>query len=447
MKYWTLLLLTFPFLSLSGQTSDQIFQTLEGYWQGVFIKGNAAQSISVQFFDVEGKYYARQMMQEWYPQFGDFEVPVTIDSLGKINMPTGYGPVEMVLDSNNLEIIGHVPGTDPTFNIHIKKTPPPPATTYEVTEISVANGEVSLYGHLHSPKYGEKKTAIILVGGRGCYAGDTRYDLYAKVLREYGISVLVFNKRGTGKSTGDCDAATLADLASDVIACQQFLRQHPNRYETIGVLGSSAGGWVITKALEKTDFDFMISVVGPSTSVRDQQIQSGEYGGRFYELSDATMQQIQTYTHLMFDAPANEEGFAQFQALLKQAEQEGWRELLENTDIPQTAAGIDSLWVRRHRFDPGPSLAAYQHPMLVIYGEIDWIVPYRENIARLEELFAGDRRKLLRTVITHNAEHGTEVEEGYIQLSNRKSYWHFYRISAQVNIEIVHFLRENKWIP
>ncbi|MEL6132245.1 MAG: alpha/beta hydrolase, partial [Bacteroidota bacterium] len=371
---------------------------------------------------------------------------VNIDSMGAIRMPTALGVAKMVLDPNNLEVIGHIEGSDPALNIHLKKTAPPPAPTHEVQEVQIKSGDVSLYGHLHAPKYGDKKTAIIIVGGRGCYAGNTQYDLNAKLLRAYGISVLICHKRGTGRSTGDCGTATVEDLASDVIACQQFLQNHPNAYESIGVMGSSAGGWVITKALDRTDFDFMISIVGPSTSVRDQQKQSAQYGGKFYGLTDTAIQQVLAYTDLMFDAPATEASFLQFQAMLKQAEASGWLELLDDTDVPSTAAGIDSLWVRRHAFDPGKNLAAYSHPMLVIYGEIDWIVPYRENIQRLEELFAGERRQLLRTVIAYHAEHGTEVEGDYIKLDGGKSYWHFYRISPQVTVEIVNFLRKNKWI-
>ena len=45
--------------------------------------------------------------------------------------------------------------------------------------------------------------------------------------------MLVFNKRGTGKSTGDCSLATIDDLANDVIACKNYLAQHANNYENI----------------------------------------------------------------------------------------------------------------------------------------------------------------------------------------------------------------------
>ena len=353
----------------------------------------------------------------------------------------------MVADYNYLEIIGHVEDRDPTLNIHLIKVPHPPAPSYKTEEISIKNGEVSLYGHLHSSKNGPHQTAIILVGGRGCYAGDTEYDLYAKVLRENGISVLVFNKRGTGQSTGDCHAATMEDLASDVRACHRFLKEHPHDYQNIGVLGSSAGGWVIAKAEEARIFDFMIGVVGPSTSVKDQQLQSMAYGLDFYELSEVARKEIMEYTDLMFEAKADQKSFNRFEELLEGAKQNGWFELLDDTDIPPSPAGIDSLWVRRHSYDPGPSLAAFDKPMLAIYGQKDWIVPYEENIARLEdELFSGERSKLLKTVVAYASEHGTEAEAKYVSLGENKSYWHFYRISPQVLIEIVDFLEKNGFL-
>ncbi|NND63486.1 MAG: prolyl oligopeptidase family serine peptidase [Flavobacteriaceae bacterium] len=432
--------------NLLGQEKQTTFEKIEGHWEGAFIKANAYQRFDVQFYKKDTAYFSLQIIEDWHPQFGEFELPVTIDSDGKITTNTGYGKAVLNLDEKNLEILGFIEGSVPSISINLKKVPEPPAPDYNTEEITIPNGDISLHGHLHSPISKNTNTAIILVGGRGCYAGSTKYDLYAKVLRKYGVSVLVFNKRGTGKSTGDCALATIDDLASDVIACKKFLENHPKNFDKIGVLGSSAGGWVMVKAEEDTDFDFMISVVGPATSVRDQQMQSLNYGIDFYKLSETARTQLTDYTNLLFDAKPNKTNFNRIQELLKSAETEDWRKLLDDTDVPSSIETMDELWVRRHNYNPGPQLSEFDKPFLGIYGEIDWIVPYKENIDRLKKLFTGDRNKLLKTVVAYQAEHGTEVKGKFTSLSEDKSYWRFFRISPQVLIEIVDFLKTHNLI-
>jgi len=63
----------------------------------------------------------------------------------------------------------------------------------------------------------------------------------------------------------------------------------------------------------------------------------------------------------------------------------------------------------------------------------------------LDQYFA-DRKQLLKTKVAHNADHGMELQAKQIDLGSNQSYWHFYRVSPEVRIEIVDFLRKNKLI-
>ena len=433
--------------AIAQKTPERIFSQLEGHWEGAFIKKNAYQKLEVQFFKKDTAYFSLQIMEEWHPQFGEFELPVTINANGIIETNTGHGQAKLRLDEDNLEITGLIDGSDPLMNVHLKKVPSPPAVDYTAEEIRFKNGDIELYGHLHRHKLRDSKTAIIVVGGRGCYAGSTKYDLTAKLLRKYGITTLVFNKRGTGKSGGNCDIATISDLASDVNAAKAYLESLDYEFENIGIIGSSAGGWVMVKAEETADYDFLISIVGPSTSVRDQQMQSAEYGAKTMGYSEEILKAIKDYTNLVFDAPATKQSFKEFSKQLEEAEKNGWKgEMLDGTDIPADASAIANLWVRRHGYDPGGELSDFNKPFLAIYGENDWIVPYRENVARLKELFQGKRSDLLRTVVAHQAGHGTEVEGKEIKLESGESYFRYFRISPHIMIEIIDFLKDNGFI-
>lgn len=429
-----------------AQESQKTTSTiLQGHWEGAFIKNNAYQKINIQFFKSGNQLYSLQRMTEWFPQFGEFQIPIEIDSLQNIAFNTGYGKALMKLDTKNLELIGYIDKSVPTVNIHFKKVADPPSPLFQAKAVSFKNGDIELKGHLHEPKFSPSKTALILIGGRGCYAGETKYNLFAQSLRPYGVSVLVFNKRGTGGSSGDCSQATIADFASDVKAAKDFLKSKSN-YDHIGVLGSSAGSWIASKTSQITNLDFIISIVGPSTSVKEQQLQSTKYGSKFYKFSDEATANAIKYTNMLFDSKVSDNDFKEFQRMLALAKEQGWNALLDPTDIPKNKEEINSLWVRRHNYDPSTALNSFQKPYLAIFGETDWIVPFKENIQLLDQFFSGDRSRLLTKVVARNAEHGTETPAEYISLPSGESYWHFYRISPQVLIEIVDFLRINKFI-
>ena len=426
--------------SAQDQAQLDLTNTLLGYWEGAFIKGNSYQKLEMEVFLVDNKPMVRQIMEEWFPNYGDLELPVTVDSSGIIRMPSGYGPVTLQLDPDALELIGQVADSAPAVYVHLKKKPVPPATPYSIEAVTIPNGKVQLAGHLHLPEFPQTETAIIIVGGRGCYAAATEYDLYARFFRSYGVTTLVYQKRGNGASTGDCAKATIDDLASDLRAAYQFLKQHPRHFKKIGVLGSSAGGWVALKAQEAGSFDFTISVVGPATSVFDQQMQSARVGAKVFDLSKEALGELEAYTKLVFEAPASRKTLKSMEQLLAKAEEHDWLPLLEDTDMAQKVKDIDRLWVRRHQFDPETVLQLYDKPFLGLYGENDWIVPARENIAHLEKAFDGERRFLLHTFTFPEADHGMETKAEYRVLESEASYWHFYRASPQLFIRIVEFM-------
>ncbi|MDC7997923.1 alpha/beta hydrolase [Gilvibacter sediminis] len=433
-------------LNASAQNQEQQIQkALVGNWEGAFIKNNSYQKIEISFYMQDETLMSLQVMEEWHPAYGEMVLDIQIDSLGTVGFNTGYGRAALKLDPGALELNGSIANTTPSIYLHLKKLPKKPKPNFTTEEITVAGAAGDLYGHLHLPENNPKKTAIIIVGGRGCYAGTTKYDLWAKVLRRYGVAVLSFNKRGTGRSAGNCATATIDDLAQDVATLNSWLRNRPERFKHIGVIGSSAGAWVAAKAQEKKSFDFMITLAGPSTSVYEQQTQSLTYGAPIYELSEEALSEVKAYTDMVFNAPANAASFEQFQKFLIQADQNGWKSLLEDTDIPQSAADIEQLWVRRHNYNPKDVLKKYNNPLLAIYGEKDWIVPYQENINALEEYFK-DRPDRLTKVLAHQAGHGIETQSISVNLSDNHTYWRFFRTSPTVMISVIDFLGKHGFI-
>ena len=428
-------------------TSSSFTQTppsqLVGHWRGSFIKVNSSQDFQVRFYEKDGQLQSLQIMEEWHPQFGEFVLPVTIDSTNLITFRTGIGAARMRLDTAALELNGTLTDQTPTTYVHLKKIPDPPTPTYTVEAVRMRSGNDTLGGYVHRPKYAPSRTAIIIVGGRGCWTGSPKFDLYAKLLRDYNVTVLAYDKRGTGQSSGDCATATLDDLAEDVVTIRDYLRRVYPDLQHIGALGSSAGGWVVARAAELTELDFLITVVGPATSVRDQQLQSMDYGLREYKLPANSRDDLRAYTELMLDAPVTPDNFARMQALLKNAKVAGWDQLLDDTDVPADVDAMDQLWVRRHAYDPARSWRQFDGPVLAVFGERDWIVPLRENTERLRSFFPNGRTDQLHIVIAPEGGHSTEAPDQWVKLTDDHRYYRFFRVSPVLSIEVIQFLR--KW--
>ncbi len=424
---------------------DSIESVLEGYWEGAIIRGNSSQKLTLEFLRDEKGLYVVKNNEEINPIWGRSEYNLDLDSTGLLRLFTMHGEAQLRLDINNLELLGSISKRNPSFYLHLKKRPSPPKT-FRIEEINVLSGDVKIAGHLHLPNNKKVKSALIYVRGRGCVNVPSINNLTAKYLREYGIAVLIYHKRGLQDSEGNCENATLEELASDLLALKKFLDHHEASFSHIGVIGSSAGAWVMAKAQETAAFDFMISMVGPSTSVYEQQIQSLKYAVKEYNLSEDSKAKLYTYTDLLFSAKANEENYNRLMSLLEDGKRQNWMEILDETDIPSSIAGIDSVWVRKHDYDPKDVLRNFNKPFLGIFGDKDWVVPYKENIARLEELFTGDRRNLLNTAVAYNTGHGLFTSPGNVNISGDVSYWHFVRASPIIKLEIIAFLRKYGFI-
>ena len=103
---------------------------------------------------------------------------------------------------------------------------------YTETEVAYANPRagVTLAGTLTTPKGKGPFPAVLLILGSGRLERDevvANHKIFL-VLSDYltrrGLAVLRVDKRGLGKSSGDYTLATSEDLADDVLAGVEFLR-------------------------------------------------------------------------------------------------------------------------------------------------------------------------------------------------------------------------------
>lgn len=132
---------------------------------------------------------------------------------------------------------------------------------YREEQVVFTNGDVHLAGSLLVPAGDGPFPAVALIHGS---QGDDRhvYRHYADHFARSGIAALIYDKRGTGGSTGNWRTADAEPLTADALAGIDFLKQHPAIDPgAIGVWGISQGGWLVAlTAKQDPDIAFVIGV-------------------------------------------------------------------------------------------------------------------------------------------------------------------------------------------
>lgn len=246
-----------------------------------------------------------------------------------------------------------------------------------------ASGEVSIAGSLLLPAGPGPHPAIVMIHGSG---GVTRDALrpFADHFARNGVAVLITDKRGTGLSTGRWARATFDDLAEDALAGVRYLRARPEiQASAVGVHGMSLGGWVAPLAAVKSrDVAFVVVESAPVMTPLEHERLRVETTMRADGHKGETIAQAVAFMDQKFEVARTGQGWGRLETAMTAGEKAGW---LSYVNAP---ASLDSLrwnWEHVFSYDPLPVLAQLSVPMLVLYGELDTVVPPKVHKARMEQ--------------------------------------------------------------
>lgn len=126
-------------------------------------------------------------------------------------------------------------------------------------DVSFASDGLILAGRLITPAHdtGQVKPLVIFVHGseRTGTVGRSRYPW---ILAAQGVSVFVYDKRGTGKSEGQY-TQDFEVLARDAVAAFKTAKARAGKnHDRIGFFGGSQGGWVAPLAATQSSADFLV---------------------------------------------------------------------------------------------------------------------------------------------------------------------------------------------
>ena len=325
------------------------------------------------------------------------------------------GTYEGDLNAKTKEIVGYWKQGGQLFPLNLKKTdkvpegkklnrPQVPKKPYPYDEQDVTfenkTAGVTLAGTLTKPKTGGPSPAILLIAGSGPNKRDEEifehpvFKVLADFLTRKGFTVLRYDKRGVGKSTGNYAKATTRDFADDALAGIAYLKTLKDvQPENVGAIGHSEGGLIVPIVATETDVKFIVMMAGP-----------GIDGGRIMELQSALINKaegmpekdIKAFSHRqkeIFAAIRESKTDAELTAKLDKVAVEARAamtpEELKKPEVQQAFVQArqvyTSIWTRYFvTYDPVPTLKKVKCPVLALNGEKDLQVPVDANLPVIE---------------------------------------------------------------
>jgi len=254
---------------------------------------------------------------------------------------------------------------------------------YRELPVRYASGAASIAGSLLLPSTPGRHVAIVMIHGSGAVTRDALRP-FADHFARNGVAVLITDKRGTGQSTGHWGRATFDDLAEDALAGVQYLRSRPEvQPNAIGVHGMSLGGWVAPLAAVKSrDVAFVVVESAPVMTPLEHERLRVQSTMRADGHRGDTIAQALAFMDRKFEVARTGEGWDRLETAMRSGARDGW---LPYVNAPASLESLRWNWDHVFSYDPLPVLRQLDVPMLVLYGELDSVVPPKVHKARMEQ--------------------------------------------------------------
>ncbi len=282
--------------------------------------------------------------------------------------------------------------------------------SYRNQDVFFQNGDVVLHGTIILPNAPGRRPAVVLLHGSGPAARP--FGMWQYYLAHHGIATLVFDKRGSGKSSGNWQTAGFEELAADALAGVELLSKHPAiDPQRIGAWGNSNSGWVIPiMAARSPKIAFLIDRVGspfpPDENVLyeiEQEMRAAEFGEQ--EITKALSLRRQYY-----EAIRTNQGWEELRRRAELVQAERWFNAARvarvlSLSVPPDAQTLDGLR-KPLFFDPLPYWSKVKCPVLALFGELDRNVPTARAVPVLRDALSTAGNLDFTIVVLPRANHG-----------------------------------------
>jgi hypothetical protein len=248
----------------------------------------------------------------------------------------------------------------------------------------------TLRGTLYRPQSSRAVPAVVVL--HGAEVGTADAALYRHLrdgLPAIGIAVLVFDRRGSGKSTGSLSDVSYELLADDAIAGARAISKlppiDPNR---IGYWGLSQGGWLSVLAAKRDPrAAFAVAVSAPLVTPETQMefAMSNKLHVLGYGSGDvaAMIAARQAWTGYLRGQVPREQAVKALAAI----DRKPWFDLMYMpSHAGLTTDPATSSYRKEMDEDPLATVSSVRVPLLLVFGGADPWIPVATTLRRLKTL-------------------------------------------------------------
>jgi dienelactone hydrolase len=277
---------------------------------------------------------------------------------------------------------------------------------YTATDVVFKNGSVTLSGSLYVPRGGGLHPAIVMLQGSG---PETRWGanrFWADYFGRRGIATLIYDKRGSGKSTGDWQTADFNLLAGDALAGVSFL-QHQVGIDPkkIGIHGHSQGAAIAplvasqSKAVAFVLADAATGIPMWQTEVFSQQSSIRHSGLKGNDLASAD-QFIERSVRVEGSGNGRDALIRDYKAALQSGQT--WAKEIEP---PAENSYFWNFFPLIANYNPADYWRFVTVPVLIVEAGKDERVPVDSSIAAIQQALREGRNPDYTIVVFPNAPH------------------------------------------
>lgn len=284
----------------------------------------------------------------------------------------------------------------------------------DTNEVRFPSAGAEIAGRLVLPLGRNPVPIVVLLHGSEDTSALKNYALQ-RLLPAQGVGVFVYDKRGTGNSTGQY-THDIRQLAADAKAALETAKSLAGaRRGRIGYYGTSQGGWTAPLAATLNAVDFVIVGYGLAVSPAEEDNEALEldmlrhgYGAAEVRKALEIGAAAQSIVRNNFQS-----GYGELRAVIERYKNEPWfrhvRGNITGVILQTPEATLREIGPQRFRgalldYDPMPVLRKLKTPQLWILGGEDIDAPYRETHRRLTTLQRQGHR--ISIVVYPDVEHG-----------------------------------------
>jgi uncharacterized protein len=203
---------------------------------------------------------------------------------------------------------------------------------YTTEGVRFANGDATLSGSLYIPNGPGPYPAVLFLHGAGPEIRWGASRFFSDYFARRGIAALIYDKRGTGQSTGDWRRSDFSALAGDALSALRLLKAHVRiDAKKIGIYGHSQGGTLAPLIASQTrDVAFVISAAGGAIPMWQSEVHSLRTQVRARDVQGVSLERADAFIDRFVAVARTTKGWDELDAEWKSAELRGepWAALL-----------------------------------------------------------------------------------------------------------------------